>query len=177
MLEVTKVYRAYSILKSFTRTGDVKVDWFKMLEYFEDQNFPWFDEWPYQEYWSELVAGYMNLDKRERWKARHYVSEFFPEGFLECLRSFVEDRLKTAVLVEGVSLPLRFKSRKNGKEQLPYLFISNPSNSIYFEPDFRDEDGLFFELCGHLNLNNAALTEGSENAQSQLRKYIRRLRN
>ena len=84
--------------------------------------------------------------------------------------------LKTPVMAEEVSLPVRFKDR-TGKEQTPYLFISSPSNTIYFERDLDEDDRLFFELCGHLNLNNAALTERSENAQSQLRKYMRRLRN
>jgi hypothetical protein len=178
MLELAKVYSAYSILKGFRGTDDVKVDWFKMIHYYEDPyDYPPFDEWLNDQYWSELVAGYMRLDKRARWKARHYVSEFFPEHFLKCLRSFVEDRLRTSVFVEEVSLPLRFKNRKTGKEQTPYLFISSPNNTIIFEPDLEEDDGLFFELCGHLNFGNAAPIEGAGNVRSQLRKYMRRLRN
>jgi hypothetical protein len=57
MLGLTKVYSAYSILKGFTGTDDVKVDWFKMMEYYEDPDFPWFDDWPNREYWSKVVAG------------------------------------------------------------------------------------------------------------------------
>ena len=177
MLELKKVYGAYSILKDFAGTDDVKVDWYTMMDYYEDPDFPWFDEWPNQEYWSKLVADYTELDKRERWKARHYVSEFFPEHFLEPMGSFVEEMLKTSVIVEEVFLPVRFKSRKTGKEQTPYLFISSPSNTICFEPNMEEDDGPFFDLCGHLNFGNAAPIEGADNVQSQLKKYMRRLRN
>jgi hypothetical protein len=117
------------------------------------------------------------LDKRARWKARHYVSEFFPEHFLECLRSVVEDRLRTSVFVKEVSLPVRFRDRRGGKEQTPYLFISSPNNTIYFEPDLEEDDGLFFELCGHFTFSNSMPIEGPDNAQSQLEDYMNRLRN
>jgi hypothetical protein len=178
MLELKKVYRAHSILKGFTGTDDVRVDWFKMMHYYEDPyDYPPFDEWLNDEYWRNLVAGYMRLDKRERWKARHYVSEFFPEHFLECLRSVVEDRLRASVFVNEISLPVGFRTRKDGKEQTPYLFISSPDNTIIFEPDLEEEDGLFFDLCGHLNFGNAAPIEGADNVQSQLRQYMERVRN
>jgi hypothetical protein len=168
-----KLYRAYSILKDFMDRESVRVDWYTLMYYDEIVGWNPFrtDDQLDEEYWSDLIAGYLRLNERERWKARHYASEFFTDFHLEKLKSCIEKRFRTSLVVEEVAVPVQFKNGKAGKEPTPQLFASDPNNTIFLK-----DDDLFCDVCGHLNFDNGVPTQGIVDLESQLKKYLRRIK-
>jgi hypothetical protein len=81
--------QASSILRDFIDRNDVKVDWYALMFYDEIVGWNPFrvDDHLDEEYWSDLIEGYLRLDERERWKARHYASEFFTDFHVEKLKA------------------------------------------------------------------------------------------
>ena len=155
------VYRARSIFRNFIDKNDVEVNWFKLMDYQDDPYFPWPnpDGMPTEEDWTNLIADYPDLDRRERWIARLYASQFFSEYDLEDLRKLVEMYFHTAISVDELRLPLPFKDSEGGIACTPYLFISNPSNTIsfYYDADEAEEmelDNLCeCDFCGSVNID------------------------
>ena len=102
------VYSASSVFRRFIGNTDVKVDWFKLMNYQDDPYFPWPnpDEMFSEEDWSNIIEGYMALDRRERWIARLYASQFFSEDDIGDLRTVVQRDFGATVSVKKVSLPI-----------------------------------------------------------------------
>jgi len=179
------VYTARSIFRNFIDRNDVEVKWFKLMDYQDDPYEPWPnpDGMPTEEDWTKLIQGYEYMDRRERWVARLYASEFFSEYDLEDLRKFVERWFKTDIQVQEVPLPLRFKDLKTRDGHTPYLFVSNPGNTISLEPlcyetpEDEDFDPCLLDCRGYINFDDTMLVKEPSKLQSQLRKYMRRLRN
>jgi len=155
------VYTARSIFRNFIDRNDVEVKWFKLMDYQDDPYEPWPnpDGMPTEEDWTNLIADYPDLDRRERWIARLYASQFFSEYDLEDLRKLVEMYFHTAISVDELRLPLPFKDSEGGIACTPYLFISNPSNTIsfYYDADEAEEmelDNLCeCDFCGSVNID------------------------
>jgi hypothetical protein len=173
MTERQKLYRASSILRDFIDRNDVKVDWYALMFYDEIVGWNPFrvDDHLDEEYWSDLIEGYLRLDERERWKARHYASEFFTDFHVEKLKAVIEKRFISPLVIEEVAVPIQFKNGKDGNEPTPHLFVSDGNNTIFLK-----DDGLFCDVCGHLNFNNGVPTQGIPDLRSELRKYMRRIR-
>jgi len=172
------LYSASSIFHNFIGDTDVKVDWFKLMDYQDDPYFPWPnpDEMFGEEDWNRLIADYMALDRRERWVARLFVSQFFSEDDIEDLRNVVQRDFGTTISVGKVTLPLIFKDRESGVERTPYLFGSTPSNTITLCPDFDEEEDfnlLIYDYCGYFNFDG----EIAVDIETHLEDYLRRLRN
>jgi hypothetical protein len=172
------VYSASSVFRNFIGNTDVNVDWFKLMNYQDDPYFPWPnpDEMFNEEDWNRLIAGYMALDRRERWIARLYASQFFSEDDIEDLRTVVQRDFGTTVSTEKVPLPLIFKDRKTRVQRTPYLFISTPSNTVTLCPDFDEEEDfnfLVYDYCGYFSFDG----ERAVDVGIYLDDYIRRLRN
>jgi hypothetical protein len=174
-------YRAHSIFRNFIDKNDVEVDWFNLMDYQDDPYEPWPnpDGMPTEEDWAGLIADYPDLDRRERWIARIYASQFFSEYDLEDLRKLVRRYFKTSISLEKLPLPLAFKDANSGIVRTPYLFISNPRNtiSLCYDIDEAEEmelDNLFdCDFCGHVNIDG----QGDVDLDSLAWDYSIRLRN
>ena len=161
------VYSASSVFRKFMGKNDVKVDWFKLMDYQDDPYFPWPnpDGMPTEEDWNNLIADYPDLDRRERWIARLYASEFFFEYDLHDLEKLVKRCFKTTVSLEKIQLPLTFKDINSGFERTPYLLISNPSNtiSLCYDIDEAEEmelNNLFdCDFCGYVNIDDQRVVD------------------
>jgi hypothetical protein len=175
------VYRAFSVLHSFLGKDAVKVEWFKLMEYQDDPYEPWPnpDDMPSEYDWSRLIADYTDLDRRERWIARLYSSQFFSKDDLEDLRKLVKKYFETSISVEKLHRPLVFKDINTGMERIPYLFISKPSNtfSLCYDIDEAEEmelNNLFdCDFCGYVNIDGQRVAD----MESVAWEYSRRLRN